>query len=183
MALTEEQTAGAMKMAAGIAITLAGMIGAVTLAGPKFSGIGWASRCAVAAASLLAPALTRAYAIARLARHRLFSAEDIAGSASSKGSDTAMRLQSLIQNTLEQAVLAILAYASWCALAPSFFIPASPMAAALFLLGRVLFFAGYAHGARSRALGFAPTFYPTLALILGDLCFVFMDAVELIRTT
>ena len=41
----------------------------------------------------------------------------------------------------------------------------------MFLLGRVLFFAGYAGGAPRRALGFALTFYPTVTLLLGALAF------------
>jgi hypothetical protein len=42
-----------------------------------------------------------------------------------------------------------------------------PAAAILFLIGRILFFLGYAEGAASRAFGFALTFYPTLMLLVG----------------
>jgi len=39
-------------------------------------------------------------------------------------------------------------------------------AAILFVFGRILFWRGYARGAPARALGFALTFYPTLAMLL-----------------
>ena len=43
---------------------------------------------------------------------------------------------------------------------------AVPAAAILFFVGRVLFWRGYAHGASARALGFALTFYPSVAMLL-----------------
>lgn len=178
MPLSDKQSGVAKGMGAGVMVTLAGMAGMVALFGRTFGGPDRAGLCAVA---LLAPALALAFSIARLARHRFFNAEDIDGSASSAGSDTARQLQSLLQNTLEQAVLAALAYAGWCALAPDFLMPALPAAALLFLLGRILFFAGYAHGAQSRAFGFALTFYPTLALVFGDAGFVIVNAAGLLR--
>jgi uncharacterized membrane protein YecN with MAPEG domain len=36
----------------------------------------------------------------------------------------------------------------------------------LFFLGRVLFWQGYVRGAPARALGFALTFYPTVAMLV-----------------
>lgn len=183
MSLTEEQTGVLKGMAAGVGITLAAMACAVKLLGPQSASIDLAGRIAMCAISLLAPAIALAFAIARLARFRFLSPQDIAGSASSgSGSSKALLLQSLLQNTLEQAVLAVLAYAAWAALAPGHFMAALPAAAVLFLLGRILFFAGYAGGARSRALGFALTFYPTLALICGDVFFVVMELAKLVRS-
>lgn len=178
MVLTKEQKGVAKGMAAGITITAVGIAAGILLLGPQCGGIGLAGRLAVGAAAMLAPALTLAFAIARLARHRFFSPQDIAGSALSGGSDTALLLQSLIQNTLEQAVLATLAYLAWCVLAPGVAVAALPAASMLFLAGRLLFFNGYARGARSRALGFAMTFYPTLALLLGSVFFAVVKAVR-----
>jgi uncharacterized membrane protein YecN with MAPEG domain len=43
---------------------------------------------------------------------------------------------------------------------------AVPISAILFLVGRVLFWRGYAQGAPARALGFALTFYPSVAMLL-----------------
>jgi len=48
---------------------------------------------------------------------------------------------------------------------PASLLPVVPAAAVMFLVGRVSFFAGYAHGAPSRAYGFALTFYPTVLLL------------------
>jgi hypothetical protein len=181
MTLTEEQTGVAKGMAVALFITIATLGCAVKLLGPKFIVISLVGRYALCALSILAPALTLAFSIGRLAKHRFFNAQDIGGSALTQGTGTAILLQSLLQNTLEQAVLALFAYASWSALAPSYMLPLGPTAAALFLLGRILFFAGYAQGPRARALGFALTFYPTLLLLLGSTYFAISEMMVIVR--
>lgn len=113
----------------------------------------------------LAPALALAIAIARLARHRFFTPEDIDGSGLSAGSDRAKVLQALLQNTLEQSVLAWPVYGWWALAGPAATLAVVPVAASLFLLGRALFFARYHHGAAGRAPGFGLTFYPTVVLL------------------
>ena len=115
--------------------------------------------------TVLLPIVTLAIAIARLARHRFFSAEDIAGSGLTQGSERAKVLQSLLQNTLEQTVLALPIYLSAVALYPNTLGQAAICAALCFLVGRLLFFYQYRYGAGARALGFTLTFYPTLLLI------------------
>jgi uncharacterized membrane protein YecN with MAPEG domain len=50
---------------------------------------------------------------------------------------------------------------------PRAFQAAVPVAAILFVIGRVLFWRGYAAGAPHRALGFALTFYPQLVMLLA----------------
>jgi hypothetical protein len=110
--------------------------------------------------------------IAMLARHRFFTPADIDGGGLSEGTSTAKLLQSILQNTLEQSVLALSVHAIWAAAMPSAWQAAVPAAAILFFLGRLLFWRGYSRGAPARALGFALTFYPTvamLALIAGRL--------------
>lgn len=129
------------------------------------------SRLAFFALASLAPATTLGFAIARLAAHRFHTPEDINGSGLTVGSDRARLLQAMLQNTLEQLALALPVYAGWALLTPSPLAGGCLFAGALFLLGRLLFFAGYAGGAPRRALGFALTFYPTVALLLGDLAF------------
>jgi hypothetical protein len=104
--------------------------------------------------------------IAMLARHRFFTPGDIDGGGLSTGTPTAHVLQSTLQNTLEQAVLALSTHAIWAAAMPHAWQAAVPAAAVLFLVGRVLFWHGYAHGAPARALGFALTFYPSVAMLL-----------------
>ena len=119
--------------------------------------------------SLLAICLT--FAIARIAKHRFFSAQDIDGGGLSTGSERVVLLQSLLQNTLEQSFLATLVYAAWTILMPSTWLSVVPLAALTFFLGRVLFFIGYRRGAVGRALGFAMCFYPSIVMLIL-ICFV-----------
>ena len=107
--------------------------------------------------------------IGLLARHRFFTPEDIDGGGLTSGTAKAHVLQSGLQNTLEQAVLAISAHVAWAASMPASWQAAVPAAAVLFVLGRVLFLRGYAHGAAARAIGFALTFYPSVAMLLAIL--------------
>jgi hypothetical protein len=181
MSMTDEQKGVAKGAATAMAITVIGLAGAIVLLGPKSAGISVTGRLALCASCLLAPALTLAFSIARLAGYRFSSPQDIGGSGLTSGSRTAVLLQSLLQNTLEQTVLAGLTYVAWGVLAPASFLAALPAAATMFLIGRVLFFIGYAHGAQARSLGFALTFYPTLALLLGDLGFIVLEIMALIR--
>jgi uncharacterized MAPEG superfamily protein len=54
----------------------------------------------------------------------------------------------------------------WAGVMPRAFQAAVPVAAMLFVIGRVLFWRGYAAGAPHRALGFALTFYPQVAMLV-----------------
>ena len=76
-------------------------------------------------------------------------------------------LQAMLQNTLEQSVLAIGAYLVWATLLPSHLLSAVPCCSTLFALGRALFFKGYESGAGSRAVGFVLTFYPSVLMLGG----------------
>lgn len=113
-----------------------------------------------------AAALWLLVAIARLAAHRFFTPADIDGGGLAAATARATLLQALIQNTLEQIVLALPAWGAWLWLAP----PAAGgrvlLCGAAFALGRALFFAGYPLGAAWRAPGFTLTFYPTVGLYL-----------------
>jgi hypothetical protein len=103
--------------------------------------------------------------IGLLARHRFFTPDDIDGGGLTKGTAQAQVLQSTLQNTLEQTVLAVSVHAIWAAVMPETWQAAVPAAAILFGLGRVLFWRGYSRGAPARALGFALTFYPSVAMV------------------
>ncbi len=107
--------------------------------------------------------------IGSLARHRFFTPADIDGSGLTAGTDRARVLQAVLQNTLEQAVIAALAHLLWVAATPAAWFAAMPAAVLLFVVGRLCFVAGYARGAPARAFGFALTFYPTVLLTLGAL--------------
>jgi len=104
--------------------------------------------------------------IAVLARHRFSTPEDIGGGAQSGGTARARALQGALQNTLEQVVLAVFAHLAWAALMPREWQAVVPVAVALFVVGRLLFWRGYARGAPARSLGFALTFYPSVAMML-----------------
>ena len=104
--------------------------------------------------------------IGMLAQHRFFTPADIDGGGLSEGTSTAKLLQSILQNTLEQAVLAFVVHLIWAAVMPWSWQAAVSAAAILFFLGRVLFSRGYLHGAPARALGFALTFYPTVVMLV-----------------
>lgn len=119
----------------------------------------WASSSLLASLPLLV-------SIARLADHRFATPEDIAGAGLTSGTDRARLLQAMLQNTLEQTVLAIVVYAAWSFLAPADWGALPAIACILFIAGRTAFLAGYAKGAGGRAFGFGLTFYPTVLMIL-----------------
>mgnify|MGYP001252257655 CR=1 FL=1 len=125
-----------------------------------------AARLDVAMASVLWPVFFLAVAIGRLAGHRFFTPEDIDGGGLTAGTGRARLLQTLLQNTLEQCVLAFGVYCAWAVLMPSAWLSVVPMAALAFVAGRLLFFMGYQKGAPSRAFGFTLSFYPSLAMLL-----------------
>jgi len=123
-----------------------------------------ASRITIAAWSIVLPAFALLVCIARLAKHRFFTPEDIHGSGLTGGTEKAKLLQALLQNTLEQSCLALPIYIATAIVVPATLLAVVPAAAGMFLIGRLCFFAGYANGAPSRAFGFGLTFYPTVLL-------------------
>ncbi len=113
----------------------------------------------------LLPAACLLIAVGRLARYRFFTPEDIDGGGLSPGTQKAHVLQSILQSTLEQVVLASLAYLIWAVVMPHGWLASIPAAAILFLIGRILFSRGYERGAAARAIGFGLTFYPSVLMI------------------
>jgi len=135
---------------------------------PNFSSQASLSlRLKLAALAGLAPAAVLLLCIARLAKHRFTTPQDIHGSALTEGTERAKLLQALLQNTLEQTVLAFPVYLAASLVFPARFLPMVAAAAALFVVGRIQFFRGYARGAPSRAAGFGLTFYPSVALLIS----------------
>lgn len=125
-----------------------------------------ATMVSIAILCTLAPALLLAVCIGRLAKHRFFSEQDIDGGGLSIGTERAKVLQSILQNTLEQSVLAVMVWLAWAHWMPLKWTSTIVLGALLFTLGRLLFFAGYQHGAPARALGFALTFYPSVVMLI-----------------
>lgn len=124
------------------------------------------ARLQLFALSGLTPAFALIICIGRLANHRFDTPEDLDGGGLTVGSARAKLLQALLQNTLEQLSLAVPVYAACTLLASARVLSMVPVAAAMFLVGRGLFFWGYARGAPGRALGFGLTFYPTAILLV-----------------
>lgn len=117
--------------------------------------------------SLLAPVSMLVVCVGRLANHRFDTPEDIHGSGLTAGTERAKLLQALLQNTLEQSVLALAVYLAGALLLPAQLLGWIPAAAGLFLIGRLCFYAGYRKGAPGRAFGFGLTFYPTAVMLLA----------------
>ena len=113
----------------------------------------------------LLPALTLMIAIMRVANYRFASPQDIDGSGLSSGTPAIKILRAVLQNTLEQALLAIVAYSIWSVTMPLRWLGVIPAAAMLFVIGRILFTVGYARGAVGRATGFGLTAYPTFGML------------------
>lgn len=119
-------------------------------------------RLSAPVASALA-ALALVYCIGDIARKRFFHADIIDGAASDAPGSAVAVDKAVLQNTLEQTVLAVVAYNGLAAVAPGLGPVLLPVLVGLFLLGRILFIRGYSRGAGGRAFGFALTFYPTVA--------------------
>jgi hypothetical protein len=113
----------------------------------------------------LLPILMLMISIMRVANHRFASPEDIDGSGLTVGSAHVLVLRAILQNTLEQAVLAAAAYSIWSVSMPLKWLGVIPAAALLFVLGRILFMAGYERGAGERATGFGLTAYPSFGML------------------
>ena len=163
--MSSEQRGVAIGMASALLVAAAFLTLAAVFGGARIApGASVEFRLELLAASLIAPAASLFICIARLAKHRFFTPDDINGSALTGGTSRAKLLQALLQNTLEQVAFALSVYFVCAFTFPSHLLGLIPAAAAMFFVGRVLFYAGYSGGAPSRAFGFAFTFYPTVLL-------------------
>jgi MAPEG family len=113
----------------------------------------------------LLPILMLMVAIGRMANLRFYSPEDIDGAGLTDGTPQARLHRAILQNTLEQAVLAVAAYAIWVVVMPYGWLGSIAVAPLLFVAGRVLFARGYTRGTPGRALGFGLTAYPTFGML------------------
>jgi hypothetical protein len=130
------------------------------------------ARLAWAMAWALLPMLTLMISIMRVANYRFASPEDIDGSGLTVGTARVLVLRAILQNTLEQVVLAVAAYSIWASVMPLKWLRAVPMAALLFFTGRILFTRGYQRGAAGRATGFGLTAYPTFGMLAALAAFL-----------
>jgi uncharacterized membrane protein YecN with MAPEG domain len=149
-----------------------GMAGAAAIGIVALVTAGWfdpghdlPERLRALAMALVVPGLWSAAAIGNVARSRFFSARSIDGG----DADPAVAQgRAIAQNTLEQAVLAVIAYAA-LTIATDRSTFALAVLATCFTVGRFGFWAGYRRGAAARAFGFALTFYPTVLALLAAL--------------
>lgn len=121
-----------------------------------------AARLAFAARWLLVPGLTLLVGIGFTANRRFFTADAIDGTdGSNRTLDINLRYN---RNTLEQTVLAAIAWTGLALALPGERLTLIPVLAVLFAAGRVSFWLGYLMAPWARAFGFALTFYPTAAV-------------------
>lgn len=121
------------------------------------------SRFATLGIAALVLGLWLAAAIGSVAQRRFVSEGAIGGrDGADTGVDTA---NAILRNTAEQVLLAGFAYTALTLLNDHARVPVA-LFVACFSAGRLLFWTGYRNGAEARALGFALTFYPSIAALL-----------------
>lgn len=98
-----------------------------------------------------------------VSRVRFHSAADIGGSAAGPPSAQLAVKAAFLQNTLEQAVMAVGVHLALATLLRGSALSLIVAAVILFSIGRVTFYLGYAKGAGGRAFGMVVTVLPTLA--------------------
>ncbi len=114
---------------------------------------------------ILLPIFMLLVAILRMIVLRLHSPSDI-DAALTEPTKIAIMYQSIIQNTLEQTVIAIPIYIVAIVLFPISRLMSIPAASLLFFLGRIAFMIGYPYGAPGRSIGFALTLIPSILLFV-----------------
>ena len=167
MSFQDQQKSVALGMAVG-ALAATAIIGYGIFYNPfNYSAeITAAAKFGVAFKFSLLPAFCLAFSMGRLAKHRFFHAEDIDGAGLTTASARAKYLQAILQNTLEQVMLAVIVYAAWAALMPAQWLSVLPLAAFAFLIGRFLFFGTYKNGPSARAIGFTLSFYVSVGMLV-----------------
>lgn len=179
MALSEKQLGVLKGMVLGIVCALAIVFLGASLNPFAFDNLlSFSDRLSIAIMSGVIPIVFLTFTITRLARHRFFTPEDIDGGGLTEGTHRAKELQSLLQNTLEQSLLAIVVYSAWSVVMPTTWLSVVPIAAIAFGLGRVFFFAGYKNGAPSRAIGFTLSFYPSVVMLIGIVGMIFWQQIN-----
>jgi hypothetical protein len=153
-------------MAFAVAVlALLWMQGSVYLPFPVPDGDDSGSRLAFAARWLLLPGFSLLAGIVMVANRRFFVRDAIDGTRALENRALEINLR-YNQNTLEQTVLAAIAWTSLALALPHERLALIPALAILFVVARALFWIGYLIAPAARALGFALTFYPTVAAFI-----------------
>ena len=171
----QEQRGVAFGMGAAASLAIISLTAALVLSPSNANALPLPDRLKLALTCDLFVVVWLAIAIGNVARLRFFSAQDIAGSAFTEQSQRVRVASAFLQNTLEQVTLAVPVHlALACLVEGTTYV--FPVLAALFSLGRLLFWIGYEHGARARAFGFALSFYPSLGALFFAFCSVLWSA-------
>ncbi len=150
-------------VARGIGIGLGLTIAAVIVGYTRSYAATLESRFATLGIAALVLGLWLAAAIGDVARRRFVSEGAIGGG---DGNDAKVdAANAVLRNTAEQALLAGFAYTALLVTSDHARVPVA-LFVACFSAGRLLFWTGYRDGAEARALGFALTFYPSVAALL-----------------
>lgn len=96
---------------------------------------------------------------------RRLSPDDIQGSAFAPPSPRIAVAVAFLQNTVEQALIAVFAQLALVVMAGAAALPLVAASAALFGVGRAAFLAGYRRGAGARSFGMALTVLPSLVAL------------------
>jgi hypothetical protein len=115
------------------------------------------------------------FAVRQVARIRFISAEDSRGSAYAPPSDRLAVPAAFLQNTLEQAFVAVMAHLAMATVSGPYSLAYVAGAVVLFCVGRVCFLAGYPKGAAGRAFGIVLTVIPTLGAYVWAAVATVMD--------
>lgn len=127
---------------------------------PELAVTGPAGRLAFAAQWLLVPGLCLLAGIGLTANRRFFTESAIDGGRPEGASAFEINLR-YNQNTLEQTVLAAVAWTGLALVLPASQLGLIPALAGLFAVGRATFWIGYLMAPWARAFGLGLTFYPT----------------------
>lgn len=167
MLLNEKQTGVLKGMAAAACIALIGLLlAAFAPWSGGYTNLSQTGQVTHALSWEILVVLPLLFSIGSLARHRFFTPADTDGSGLTEGTAKASILQAILQNTLEQTVLAFITQTVWAVTMPPSVLGVIPVAAFMFVTGRIAFVLGYRHGAPARSFGFALTFYPSAMMLV-----------------
>jgi hypothetical protein len=163
--MLRKQILVAFGMAGAVAILLLFWSRLAELPLPLPDGDDSAARLAFAARWLLLPALALFAGVAVVANRRFFVADAIDGARNSQSRLIEITLR-YNQNTLEQTVLAAIAWMGLASALPHEMLKLIPALAVAFIVGRALFWIGYLIAPAARALGMGLSAYPTFAALV-----------------
>jgi hypothetical protein len=162
--MLQKQLAVVLGAGAAVALLLLTLSRLPALPLPLPDGDDAAARLAFAMHWLLLPGLALLFGIALVANQRFFVADAIDGGPSkSRLIEVTLRYNT---NTVEQTVLAAIAWGGLSLTLAHAQLKLIPAMAVSFLIGRLLFFIGYLIAPVGRALGLGLTAYPSFAALI-----------------